>query len=87
MVGDGRLGQVEEGDELAHADLAGVLSQDVDELEPDRVAERLGDAGHPLRLAPLDARVDHGLAARLARGALLLGSELQIDSHLSRYIN
>ena len=44
VVRDGGLGEVEQRDQLAHADLAGVLAQHVDELQPDRVAERLGDA-------------------------------------------
>ena len=69
-------------DQLAHADLAGVLAQDVDELQPDRVAERLGDLGHALGLLALDVGVDDRLAARLAGGALGLGHELQIDGHL-----
>ena len=85
MVGDGRLGDLEERDELADADLPGVLSQDVDELEADRVAERLGDRRHPLGLGALDVGVDDRLAARLARRALLLRGQLQIDSHLSTY--
>ena len=49
VVRERGLGDVEQRDELAHADLAGVLAQHVDELEPDRVAERLGDVGHPRR--------------------------------------
>ena len=48
------------------ADLAGVLAQDVDELQPDRVAERLGDLGHPDRVLALDVGIDDRLAARLA---------------------
>ena len=42
-MGDGRLRKVEERHQLADADLAGVLSKHVDELQPDRIAERLGD--------------------------------------------
>ena len=61
------LGDVEQRHQLAHADLAGVLAQHVDELEPDRVAERLGDLGHPDRVVALDVGVDDRLAARLAR--------------------
>ena len=87
VVRDRRLGEVEERDELADADLAGVLAQHVDELHPDRVAERLGDGGEALGLLALDVGVDDGLAAGLARGALLLRSQLQIDGHQSTYIN
>ena len=78
-MGDGGLREVEEGDQLAHADLPGVLAQHVHELEADRVAERLGHVRHPLGLAPLDVGVDDGLAARLASRALLFGGQLQID--------
>ena len=67
--------------------LPGVLAQHVDELQADRVAKRLGDLGHPLRLLALDVRVDDRLAAGLACGALLLRGELQIDSHRSTYID
>jgi hypothetical protein len=35
----------------------------------------------------LDVGVDDRLAAALARGALLLGDELQIDGHLYTYID
>jgi len=58
-----------------------VLSQHVDQLEPDRVAKRLGDGGHPLGLLTLDVGVDDGFAARLAGRALRLRSQLQIDGH------
>ena len=80
MVRDGRLGEVEQWDELADADLAGVLAEHVDELQPDRVTQRLGDRGHPLRLVALDVGVDDGLAAALPGGALLLRGQLQIDA-------
>ena len=82
VVAEGGLGDVEERHELAHADLAGVLAQHVDELQADGVAQRLGDRRHALGLVALDVGVDDGLAARLARGALLLGRQLQIDGHL-----
>ena len=82
VVRDGRLGEVEQRHQLADADLPGVLAQHVDQLQPDRVGERLRDAGHALGLLALDVGVDDRLAARLAGGALLLGRELQIDSHL-----
>jgi arsenate reductase len=87
VVRDGGLGEVEEGNELADADLARVLAQDVDELHADRITQRLGDVRHPLRVLARDVGVDDGLAAGLADGALLLGGELQIDSHLFTYIN
>ena len=38
MVGDGGLGELEERYALADADLAGVLAQDVDELEADPIS-------------------------------------------------
>ena len=79
------LGDVEERHQLADADLAGVLAQHVDELQPDRVAERLGDLGHALGLLALDVGVDDRLAARLAGRALGLRRELQIDGHLFKY--
>src|SRR4051794_12513609 len=87
VVGHGRLPDVEERRELANADLARVLAQDVHELEADRIAERLGHGRHPLGLPALDVRVDDGLAAGLAGGALLLGGELQIDRHRCTYID
>ena len=74
---------VEERHELAHADLAGVLAQDVDELQADRIAERLGDVRQAKRLIALDVGVDDRLAARLAGGALPLRREFQIDGHRS----
>jgi hypothetical protein len=64
-----------------------VLAEDVDELDPHRVAERLGDARHPLRLLALDVGVDDRLAAGLAGGSLLLRGQLQIDSHQYTYID
>ena len=87
VVRQGGLADGEQRDQLAHADLAGVLAQDVDELQPDGVAERLGDVGHALSLLALDVGVDDGFAAGLAGGALLLGRELKIDSHLCTYID
>jgi hypothetical protein len=82
---DGRLGELEQWDQLAHAHLAGVLAEHVHQLESDRVAERLGDRGHPLGLLALDVGVYDRLAAALTRRALLLGRELQTHSH--RYTN
>jgi len=64
-----------------------VLAEDIDELHPDRIAERLCHLGHPLGLGALDVGVDHRLAAGLAGGALGLRGELQIDSHQSTYID
>jgi arsenate reductase (thioredoxin) len=86
-MGDRRLGELEQRHELADADLAGVLSKDVDELHSDRVAERLRYLSHPFALGPLDVGVGDRLAARLAGGALLLRDQLQIDCHLFEYIN
>jgi hypothetical protein len=64
-----------------------VLSQHVDELKANRVAERLRHLSHPRRLLALDIGIDDGLAARLACRALLLRRQLQIDGHLSTYID
>ena len=66
----GRLGDVEQRHQLAHADLAGVLAQHVDELQPDRVAEGLRDGGQAVGLLALDVGIDDRLAARLAGRAL-----------------
>jgi hypothetical protein len=82
---DGGLRELEQRDELADTDLAGVVAQHVDELEADGVAEGLGDLGHPYRLGAVHVGIDHGLTARLAGGALSLGAEFQIDAH--RYTN
>src|ERR671915_102811 len=74
-------------DELADAYLAGMLPQHVDELQSDRVAERLGHLGHAERVLAFDVGVDDGLAARLTGGSLLLRRQLQIDGHLYTYID
>jgi hypothetical protein len=58
-----------------------VLSEHVDELEAHRVAERLRYDRHAGRMLALDVGVDDRLAARLAGGALGLGSQFQIDRH------
>ena len=76
VVGDGRLAEVEQRHELAHADLAGVLAQHVDELKANGIGDRLRQHRHALGLLALDVRVDDGLAAALAGGALLLWREL-----------
>jgi len=55
--------------------------------EANWIAERLGDGRHPLGLVALDVRVDDGLAARLARWALGLRGQFQIDSHRCTYID
>ena len=78
---------VEQRHQLADADLAGVLAQHVDELQADRVAERLGDLGHADRLLALDVGIDDRLAARLAGRALGLRRQLQIDGHRSTSID
>jgi hypothetical protein len=58
-----------------------VLSQHVYELETNRIAERLGDARHPLGLFGFDVGIDDRLTARLAGGALYLRGELHVDAH------
>jgi len=78
---DGRLRELEERHELTDADLAGVLAEHVDELQADRIAERLGDGRHAGGLRAFNVGVDDGLAARLAVGTLLLRGQLQIDTH------
>jgi hypothetical protein len=67
---DGWLRDVEERDQLAHAHLACVLAQHVNELQPDRIAERLREPRDPDRLRALHIRVHHRLAAALALRAL-----------------
>ena len=79
VVRDGRLAHVEERDELADADLARVLSQHVDQLQADRVAEGLGDRRHPLGLHPLDVGVHDRLTTGFTGRALVFGGELEID--------
>ena len=46
----------------------------VDELEADRVAERLGHRGHPHGVLAFDVGVDDRFAARSPAGRLVLGS-------------
>ena len=46
VMGERGLGDVEQGHELAHASLSGVLAQDIDELQSNGIAERLGDRRH-----------------------------------------
>jgi hypothetical protein len=60
-----------------------VLAQNVDELQPHRVGDRLGELGHPLGLEALDVRVDDRLAATLAGGPLGLRGQLHVDGHRS----
>ena len=79
VVGDGRLREVEQRDQLADADLAGVLAQDVDELQADGSPSALATSAIRGRVLALDVGVDDRLAAGLAGGALLLGGKLQID--------
>ena len=87
MVGDGRLGEVEQRHQLTDAHLPGVPAQHVDELQADRIAERLRDRRHPNRLATLDIGIHDRLATPLARGALGLRLQLQIDGHQYTYID
>ena len=81
MVADRRLGEVEQRDQFADANLAGIPSQHVDELEPNRVAERLGDFGHSDRLLALDLGIHDRLAAALAGRPLALRSQFEWDGH------
>ena len=81
VVREGGLGDVEQRHEFADADLAGVLSEHVDELQADRVAERFGHGGHAHGVLAFDVGVDDGFAAGLAGGALGLGCQLEIDRH------
>ncbi len=76
-MGDRRLGEAKKRHQFADADLPGVPSKDVDELHPNRVAQRFRNAGHPFGLLPLDVGVGDGVAADLALGTLLLRCELQ----------
>src|SRR6266700_1933678 len=76
VMGDGGLGEVEERDQFADAHLPGVLAQHVNELQPDGVAEGLGDRGQADRLLALHPGVDGRLAPRFAGGALDLRSQL-----------
>src|SRR4051794_19128158 len=87
VMRDGGLREIEEWDELADADLAGVLAENVDELHADRISERLRHRRHPLGLGALDVRVDNRLATGLADRTLLLRRELQIERHLYTYID
>jgi hypothetical protein len=64
-----------------------VTAQHVDELEPDRVAERLRDCRHPLGLAALDVGIGDGLAARLPGRPLLFRGEVQVDHQLDLYLS
>ena len=91
MVRDGRLREVEERHQLADADLAGVLAQDVDD-DPDRIAERLSPPADPLRLRSLDLRVATGRSnsptARFcfgtsSRSTAIYTHEYQLNRHLS----
>ena len=59
-------------------------AQDVDELQPHGVAERLGDFCHADGLRAVDVGVDDRLATRATGSALRLGGKLQIDRHRSR---
>jgi hypothetical protein len=87
VVRERGLGDLEQRDELAHADLARVPAEHVDELQAHRIAERLGDLGHAGGLHVLHVGIDDGHAARLAGRPLLLRGKLQIDRHRSIYID
>src|SRR5262249_28090626 len=87
VVAQRRLGDVEQRDELADAYLARVLAQHVDELKPNRIAEGLGDRGHPDGVGLREVGVDDRLAAALAGRALVLWRELKVESHRSTSID
>jgi glycerol uptake facilitator-like aquaporin len=87
VVRERGLGDIEQGHQLADADLAGVLAQNVYELQTDRVTKCLRDLRHPQRVIAIDVRVDNGLTTALTIGPLLLRGELQIDWHRSTYIS
>jgi hypothetical protein len=59
-----------------------VPAQHVDELQADRVAERLRDPRQPNGVLAIDVGVGDRFAAALAGGALGFGSEGQIDADL-----
>jgi hypothetical protein len=71
---DGRLGEVKQGHKLTHAHLSGVLAQNVDELQPYWIAERLGDLRHSIGFVALNVGIDDRLTATLARQTLDLRS-------------
>jgi len=68
-----RLGDLEQRLQLADADLAGVEAQDVEELQADGIAERLGDLSQTSGSLGRDLRKDKRLTTRLAGRALVLG--------------
>jgi hypothetical protein len=67
--------------------LSGVLSQHIDELKANRVAECLGHPGDPLRLRLANRWVDDRIAAPLTGGALLLRRKLEVRSHRLMFID
>jgi len=73
VVRERGLRDVEQRHELAHADLPGVLTQDIDELQADRIAEGLRHLGHADRLLALHVRVDDGSQQRSPAGRFVLG--------------
>jgi hypothetical protein len=77
----------EQRHELTDAHLASVPAQHVNELQTDRITERLGDLGHPSSVRALDIGIHHGLTTALASSALALRRQLQIDRHKSRYLD
>ena len=70
VVRDGRLGDVEEGDDLAYAELLAVLSQQVKDLHADRIGEGLADLREPrcpfAWQRPRGRRLTEALVARSA---------------------
>ena len=76
MMRQRRLRDVKQRHQLSHAHLAGMLAEDIDELQPDRITKRLGDLGQPGRLLAIDVRVEHRLTTRITLGSLDLRSQL-----------
>jgi hypothetical protein len=60
------LPDVKQGDELALADVLVAAAQHVEDLNPDRLAERLGDHGQTLR-------IQHGVKAHRRSAARFCG--------------
>ena len=86
-MGHGRLGEIEQRHELAYADLASMLAQDVNQLYADGVSECFGDLGDAARLVALDVGVNQGLAAALTGWPLDLRGQFQFDNDPYIYID
>src|SRR5215213_5081845 len=75
VVRERRLRDVEERDQLAHADLAGGLAKYVDELDANRIRESFCQRRETLRLGHVHIGNGDRDAARVSRRTLLLWSE------------